>query len=146
MKNEAHVFLSLDCREADVAEITRQMGMEPSRVIVTGIADNSVPGGFIELRMWQLISPLPESVNVNRHVEHLIEVLSPHTETIRTFADRRGGGIHCQITYRQPPCPVEICVWQPTVRSLAKMGLSLTFDVFFDPAPGSKDDAPVECY
>ena len=146
MKNEVDAFLSLDCLEQEVAEITRQMDMEPSRVVVTSMADDSVPGGTVKLHLWQLVSSLPESANVNRHVEHLMEVLSPHAETVRTFANRRGGSIHCSITYRRPPCPAEICVWQPTVQSLATMGLSLTFDVFFDPAPGWNDDAPIECY
>ena len=146
MNNEAHVFLALDCLEQELAEVTQRMGMEPSRVIVTRMSDSSAPGGTLELHVWQLVSALPESANVNKHVERLLEVLSSHTEAVRTFADRRSGSIHCQITYRRPPCPAEICVWQPTVRALAAMGLSLTFDVFFDPAPGWNDDAPIECY
>ena len=146
MKNKSYVFFSLRCRKAEVAEVTRQMGMEPTEVKVVGIRDSSNPEERVELHLWNLVSALPESANVNRHVEHLIEVLTPGAETIRSMTESREGGIHCQITYHRPPCPAEISVWAPMVQALAKMGLSLTYDVFFNPEQGWNDDAPIECY
>lgn len=147
MPNTAHAFFSLTCRrEQEVAEVSLALGMEPSRVVVTSMSDPASPSGTAELHLWHLLSPLPEIAGPNAHVERLAEILSPRAEAVCALTDRLDGSVHCHVEYRRPPFPAELCVWKPTVRALAKMGLSVTFDVFFLPEPGWDKDAPIECY
>lgn len=147
MPNTAQAFFSLTCRrEQEVAGVSLALGLEPSRVVVTAMSDPASPTGTTELHLWQLLSPLPETAGPNAHVERLVEILSPHAEAVRTLADRSDGSVHCHIEYRRPPCPAELEVRRSTVQALAKMGLAMSFDVFFLPEPGWDKDAPVECY
>ena len=99
MYSKTQAFFSIDLPENEVASTTLAMGREPSRVVLMRASDPKDPTKTIESHSWQLLSTLPESERVEKHVGALLETLLPKAATVRALATRFSGSIHCVVSY-----------------------------------------------
>ena len=134
MQDKAHVYLAIrGFSQDDVLYISRSLALEPSRVVEAGESSVAHPNETLYLYIWEFISPLPETSRVDEHISSLIGVFIARADALRSVLERFEAQIHCALTmyphdfYSNP----EIHLLQSTIKQLADLNLSVTFDLFF---------------
>lgn len=118
--NKTNVSLIIYDYDKDFEKLTKFLRLEPTTV--QEAAERWI------VRRWELASRLPESEDVEKHLDALLKTLKPSTKEIREIAKKYRCVISVGIHYYE--FNPEINLTPEMLSSLASLGVKLWLDIY----------------
>ena len=118
--NETQVALVVYDYDDEFEELTRFLRLKPT------ITQEAIDRWNV--RRWELASNVPESEEVEKHLDALLKVIEPSAKEIREIAKKYRCIISVGIHYNE--YNPEIVLTPEALNSLASLGVKLWFDIY----------------
>ncbi len=130
MVNKSHIRFCVYDFGDDPSVVTKSIGLEPTKSFSKGQSIPNQQNAFWHRSAWELQSPLPLSDEIEAHLGALLTVLESNIESVRKAKEIFEAGISCAIYYHEG-FNQGILLPEAMVRRIAKLGLSIDFDLYF---------------
>jgi hypothetical protein len=129
MVNKIHVYFAVFDFGSDPTIVTKLVGIEPTQSWVKGGPMPNHPQIKATHSRWAIHSPLAYSAGVEKHLEALLPILESHATGIHRATAQYRAAICCAIYFED--FNPSIVISESIVSRIAKLGLSIEFDLYF---------------
>jgi hypothetical protein len=126
---KTYAYFSVKGFDCDYTEITKVMGIEPSRAHNKGSSHSKTPQIKRKTSVWALYSSKPETeVFLDSHIESVLHLIEPKRERIKELASKYYVGIQCVGYYTNANPGFHMSA--ELIQRVAALGLWMDFDLY----------------
>jgi hypothetical protein len=142
MATNSHVGFCVYEFGDDPSVVTELINIAPTESWPAGERIHNHPSATWRKAKWELKSPLPLEMPVEDHLTALLPLLEGKAEDVSKVIERHEAEIRCAVYYHEEHCNQGFHLGENVVARMAKLGLSIDFDLYFlggDDVPASDE-------